>query len=215
LDAIIMAGGFGSRLGMGEKPVVELLGKPLISYVIDALENTESIGKIYVAVSPATPTTGSIVQNRYDGRVEVIDTMGGNYVADMVYAVKAAKITEPVMILMSDIPLLNPELIEQIIEEYNDCGTPAMSVFSPIYVCKGLGIRPDTVFNWKGKLIVPAGINILDGKDVENEQPYVSLIREDIELALNINTVAELQKCKEMLSEISNEAPAQSKMSPE
>ena len=32
-----MAGGFGQRLGMGEKPCVELLGKPLISYVIDTL----------------------------------------------------------------------------------------------------------------------------------------------------------------------------------
>ena len=32
MDAIVMAGGFGQRLGMGEKPCVELLGKPLISY---------------------------------------------------------------------------------------------------------------------------------------------------------------------------------------
>ncbi|MDW7732757.1 MAG: NTP transferase domain-containing protein [Methanolobus sp.] len=201
MDAIIMAGGFGSRLGMGEKPVVELLGKPLISYVIDALESTESIGSIYVAVSPATPTTGSIVQNRYSDRVKVIDTMGGNYVADMVFAIKEAGISEPVLIMMSDIPLLNPKLIEHIIEEYKNCETPAMSVFSPIYICKGLGIRPDTVFNWNGKLIVPAGINILDGKDVEHEQAYVSLILEDIELALNVNTVDDLQKCKEMLSE--------------
>ncbi|WP_406657265.1 NTP transferase domain-containing protein [Methanolobus sp. ZRKC2] len=205
MDAIIMAGGFGSRLGMGEKPIVELLGKPLISYVIDALENTEDIGKIYVAVSPATPTTGSVVKNRYNDKVKVIDTMGGNYVADMVYAVKTAGITEPVLVLMSDIPLLNPKLIKHVIEEYEKCETPAMSVFSPIYVCKGLGIRPDTVFNWNGKLIVPAGINVLDGKDVEKEQAYVSLILEDIELALNVNTVDDLQKCKEMLVE-KNEA---------
>ncbi|MBN2109585.1 MAG: NTP transferase domain-containing protein [Methanosarcinaceae archaeon] len=202
MDAIIMAGGFGSRLGMGEKPVVELLGKPLVSYVIDALESTENIRNIYVAVSPATPSTGSVVHNRYNGRIKVIDTMGGNYVADMVYAVKTAAINEPVLVMMADIPLLNRTLLEHIIKEYEKCGAPAMSVFSPIYVCKGLGIRPDTVFNWKGKLIVPAGINIIDGKDIENEQPYVSLIMEDLELALNVNTVDDLQRCKEILSEI-------------
>ncbi|TGC09133.1 NTP transferase domain-containing protein [Methanolobus halotolerans] len=214
MDAIIMAGGFGSRLGMGEKPVVELLGKPLISYVIDALGSTENIGKIYVAVSPATPITASIVQNRYKDRVKIIDTMGGNYVADMVYAVKSAKISEPVMVLMSDIPLLSVKLIEHIIKEYQNCETPAMSVFSPIYVCKGLGIRPDTVFNWNGKLIVPAGINILDGKDVEQEQAYVSLVMEDIELALNINTVDDLQKCKEILSEKKEQMLAEKNASP-
>ncbi|MDP2215693.1 MAG: NTP transferase domain-containing protein [Methanolobus sp.] len=201
MDAIIMAGGFGSRLGMGEKPTVELLGRPLISYVIDALERTPEVGKIHVAVSPATPNTGSVILNRYNGRVGVINTGGGNYVADMVYAVQDAGITEPVLIMMSDIPLLDPEIIGHIIRKYETCGTPAMSVFSPIWVCKGLGIRPDTVFNWEGKLIVPAGVNILDGKDVEREQAYVSLVLENVELALNVNTVADLEKCKEVLLE--------------
>lgn len=68
MHAIIMAGGFGSRLGMGEKPCVELLGKPLISYVIDTLQRTESIGDIYVAVSPTTPNTASFVQKEYEGK---------------------------------------------------------------------------------------------------------------------------------------------------
>ncbi len=201
MDAIIMAGGFGSRLGMGEKPCVELLGKPLISYVIDALQDTGAVGDIYVAVSPATPDTASFVENEYDGEVQVIPTGGGNYVGDMVYAVKAACITEPLLILMADIPLLTPELLERIIEDYKVCGKPAMSIFSPISVCKSLGIRPDTVFNWDGKLIVPSGINILDGSDVDHEQEYVSLVMDDVELALNINTVEDLKRCKEILLE--------------
>jgi adenosylcobinamide-phosphate guanylyltransferase len=198
-----MAGGFGSRLGMGEKPCVELLGKPLISYVIDALQKTENIGDIYVAVSPATPKTASYVEEEYDGKVQVIPTGGGNYVGDMVYAVKAACISDPLMVLMSDLPLLTPELLEKVIAEYKICGKPAMSIFSPIYVCKSLGIRPDTVFNWggEGKLIVPSGVNILDGKDVDHEQDYVSLVMDDVEFALNINTADDLKRCKEMILE--------------
>ncbi len=203
MDAIIMAGGFGSRLDMGEKPCVDLLGKPLITYVIDTLLRTESIGDIYVAVSPATPRTASFIQEKYDDKVMVIPTGGGNYVGDMVYAVKVACITEPLLILMADLPLLTPELLEKVIEEYKVCGKPAMSIFSPICVCKSLGIRPDTVFNWEGKgeLIVPSGINIMDGNDVDHEQDYVSLVLDDIELALNINTVEDLQRCKDILLE--------------
>lgn len=199
MDAIIMAGGFGSRLGMGEKPCVSLLGKPLISYVIDTLQKTDSIDDIYVAVSPATPKTASFIENEYPGKVQVIPTGGGNYVGDMVYAVKAAGITKPLMVLMADIPLLTPEIIEKVIKEYKNCGKPAMSIFSPINVCKKLGIRPDTVFNWDGELIVPCGINILDGGNVENEQDYVSLVLEDREIALNINKPDDLSRCKEIL----------------
>ena len=46
MDAIVMAGGFGQRLGMGEKPCVELLGKPLIAYVIDTLRAAKGIDRV-------------------------------------------------------------------------------------------------------------------------------------------------------------------------
>ncbi len=37
MDAIVMAGGMGKRLGKDEKPLTLLLGKPLISYVLHTL----------------------------------------------------------------------------------------------------------------------------------------------------------------------------------
>lgn len=36
--ALIMAGGAGSRLGLGEKPVVDVCGRPMIRYVLDAFD---------------------------------------------------------------------------------------------------------------------------------------------------------------------------------
>jgi len=199
MDAVVMAGGLGKRLGMGEKPCIELLGKPLITYVINALDKADRIGRIFTAVSPATPNTGSIVLNHYRGRIKVIRTPGGNYVGDMVYAVRTAGIVEPVLIIMSDLPLITPELIDLIIDEYERCGKPALSVHVPISVCRSLGIRPDTVFNRDGKLIVPIGVNILDGQNIHKEQDDFNLILENPELALNINTVNELSRCKQLL----------------
>lgn len=199
MDAIVMAGGFGQRLRMGEKPCVELLGKPLISYVIDTLRATEDIDRVFVAVSPVTPKTEIMIQERYSGEIRVIRTLGGNYVGDMIYAVETAQTAGPVMIIMSDIPLVDPEIISSVIEKYREAGKPALSVYVPINICKGAGIRPDTVFNKDGKLIVPTGINILDSSQIRNEQEDFNLILENPRLAINVNTVEDLQRCKDLL----------------
>lgn len=199
MDAFIMAGGQGLRLGMGEKPCVDLLGKPMICYVVDALEESESIGDIYVTVSPFTPHTEKVVQNFYEGNVKTIDTAGDNYVGDMVYAVEQAKVAEPLMVIMSDLPLITSGLIDSIVEEYYSCGKPSMSVFIPLSLCKKIGLRPDTVFNWSGNLIVPTGINILDGNKIREEQEYYNYLLEDPEVALNVNTAEDLQRCTDIL----------------
>ncbi|MCD4807570.1 MAG: NTP transferase domain-containing protein [Methanococcoides sp.] len=199
MDAVIMAGGQGLRLGMGEKPCVELLGKPLISYVIDSLERSSYIERIFVAVSPSTPNTEKFVNEKYGDHIQAINTNGDNYVGDMVYAVESSNIREPVMIIMSDLPMVTPKLIDSIIEAYQDCGSSSMSVFVPISLCKKVGIRPDTVFNWEGNLIVPAGINILDGKFINEEQEYHNYMLDDPEIALNINTVDDMKRCEDLL----------------
>jgi adenosylcobinamide-phosphate guanylyltransferase len=199
MEAIVMAGGFGQRLGMGEKPCVELLGKPLITYVIDTLRAAKNIDRVFVAVSPVTPKTEIMLQERYKGEVRVIRTFGGNYVGDMIYAVETAQASGPVMIIMSDLPLIAPELIDFVIERYREEGKPALSVYVPIDICKGAGIRPDTVFNKDGKLIVPTGVNILDSSQIRNEQEDFNLILENPRLAINVNTAKDLQRCRDML----------------
>ncbi|HWR24750.1 MAG TPA: NTP transferase domain-containing protein [Methanosarcina sp.] len=199
MDAIVMAGGFGQRLGMGEKPCVELLGKPLITYVIDTLRAAKNIEKVFVAVSPVTPKTEIMLQERYKGEIKVIRTFGGNYVGDMIYAVETAQATGPVMIIMSDLPLINPEIIDFVIEKYREEGKPALSVYVPINICKEAGMRPDTVFNKDGKLIVPTGVNILDSSQIRNEQEDFNLILENSRLAINVNTAKDLQRCRDML----------------
>lgn len=103
------------------------------------------------------------------------------------------------MIIMSDLPMVTPKLIDSIIEAYQDCGSSSMSVFVPISLCKKVGIRPDTVFNWEGNLIVPAGINILDGKFISEEQEYHNYMLDDPEVALNINTVDDMKRCEDLL----------------
>jgi len=184
-----MAGGKGTRLNMGEKPMAKLFGRPLLDYVISALAES-NIDEIFVAVTGSVPVTRSWASSR---DLPVIDTPGQGFISDMVTAVKQAGIDKPVMIIMADLPLVTSEIIEDIERTYRTRDEPALSVHTPLRLHSRLGRRPDSLFNYHGQLIVPSGINILDGSDIEREQEDFHLIIERIELAVNVNTAEDLR----------------------
>lgn len=66
MDAVVMVGDSGDFFDMGEKGCIDLLGKLLITYVIDALEEAREIDDIFVAVSSDTVDA---VKAQYGGRV--------------------------------------------------------------------------------------------------------------------------------------------------
>lgn len=192
MDALVMAGGRGSRLRMGEKPLVKLFGRPLIDYVVGALLDS-SADKIFVAVTENVPETRKWALER---ELAVVDTKGKGFVADMVEAVEKAGVKEPILIIMADLPLVTPDLIDEIIETYQERPEPALSTHTPLNLHSRLGRRPDSLFNYRGQLIVPSGINILDGGDIREEQEDYHLIMERIELAVNVNLVEDLKLCE-------------------
>lgn len=190
-----MAGGRGSRLRMGEKPLVTLFGRPLIEYVALAIEDS-SIDRIFVATTDNVPRTREWAVQR---GLCVVETGGYGYVADMIEAVKKAEVKDPVMIIMADLPLVTSDLIDDIIEVYEDRPEPALSTHTPLDLHSRLGRRPDSLFNYQGRLIVPAGINVLDGSDIEREQEDFHLILERIELAVNVNVAGDLMLCERIM----------------
>ena len=190
-----MAGGRGSRLNMGEKPLVTLFGRPLIDYVALALEDS-SVDRIFVATTDNVPRTQEWATER---GLCVMETGGYGYVADMIEAVKKAEVTDPIMIIMADLPLVTSDLIDEIIEVYEERPEPALSTHTPLDLHSRLGRRPDSLFNYLGQLIVPAGINVLDGVDIEKEQEDFHLILERIELAVNVNVAGDLMLCEKIM----------------
>ena len=53
MHALIMAGGEGRRINLGEKPLVLVCGRPMISYITDAFIGA-GVDPV-VAASPKTP----------------------------------------------------------------------------------------------------------------------------------------------------------------
>ncbi|MFZ2536561.1 NTP transferase domain-containing protein [Methanothrix sp.] len=190
-----MAGGRGSRLKRGEKPMVTIFGRKLIEYVALALEDS-SVESIYVATTENVPLTRAWA---LDWNLSVVDTPGMGFVPDMISAVKGAMVTDPIMIIMADLPLITSELIDTIIEVYEERPEPALSTHTPLDLHRRLGRRPDSLFNYRGQLIVPSGINVLDGGEIEREQEDYHLIMERIELAVNVNVAEDLRLCERIL----------------
>ncbi|MEL6048233.1 NTP transferase domain-containing protein [Methanothrix soehngenii] len=190
-----MAGGRGSRLNRGEKPMVTIFGRRLIEYVALALEDS-SVEKIYVATTENVPLTRAWAR---DWSLSVVDTPGMGFVPDMISAVNEAMVTDPILVIMADLPLITSELIDTIIEVYEDRPEPALSTHTPLDLHSRLGRRPDSLFNYRGQLIVPSGINVLDGGEIEREQEDYHLIMERIELAVNVNVAEDLRLCERIL----------------
>lgn len=201
MDAIVMAGGMGKRLGMEEKPITMLHGKPMISYVLESLRGSKNIDRIYVATSPKVKKTtlwlSGFIKEREN--IGIIQTQGKGFVNDMISAVEETKIQGHVLIMMADLPLVTSRMIDRIIEKYREVNIPALSVHMRLEVCSRLGLRPDTVFHKNGGLIVPCGINILDADRIREEQEDYNLILDDEELALNVNTKKDLAVCEKYL----------------
>jgi adenosylcobinamide-phosphate guanylyltransferase len=195
MDALVMAGGKGTRLGMGEKPLVKLLGRPLIHYVIAALENS-SVDRIHIAVTKNVPKTSKWAEER--GHIP-ITTPGMGFVADMIYAAQIADFRKPILIIMADLPLITADILDEILEVYDCRSEPALSTHTPLQLHAKLGRQPDSLFNYNGQLIVPSGVNILDGANIKNEQEDYHLIMERIELAINVNVIRDLKLCESIL----------------
>jgi adenosylcobinamide-phosphate guanylyltransferase len=199
VTALVMAGGKGTRMASSEeKPLLQVCGKPVIQYVLNALKNAGKVDSIAVAVSGYTPETTKLMD---DFPVTVVNTPGREYVFDLGYAVKKLKL-QTVLAVAADLPLITGEIVDAIIERYERCGKPALAVVVPMETKEKLGLAGDYSFVMANRRVVPAGINMIDGRRIDEEeldQEVYLLDREEV--AVNINTVQELKIAEKLIVE--------------
>lgn len=194
VTALIMAGGKGTRMESGvEKPLVVINGKPMIQYVIDALESTDGIDCIVVATSQNTPETEIFLKEQ---GIKTIETPGDGYVQDLGFILSNFKLGDILLTITADLPLISEDIIDYVLEEYKKSEKPAMNVFVPLHVFEKYGIKPTITF----ENLVPSGLNILRG--INKTQNEEVLIIEKIELALNINTYEDITLLKKLLGDV-------------
>ena len=193
VTALIMAGGKGTRMEMDvEKPLVEINGKPMIQYVINALKNTDKINKIIVATSKNTPETKIFLSKH---GIDIIETPGDGYVHDLGFIISNFQLDDVLLTITADLPLITSDIIDYVLEEYAKSDKPAMSVLVPIDVFKKYNIKPTMMF----ENLIPSGLNIL--RSINKTQDEKVLIIGRIELALNINTCEDIKLLKKLLGD--------------
>lgn len=198
--ALVMAGGKGTRMALAEeKPMLQVGGKPVVSLVLEALKNATKVDSVVVAVSDYTQKTATYLA---DFPVKVLKTPGKEYVSDMGYAVKALNM-QTVLAIAADMPLITGEIIDEVLSEYASCGKPALVVAVPLETKRKLGMSLGYAFDFGGEQVVPAGININDGRRIDEEELEQDVyVLDKVEVAVNINTVDELKKAQELFSRL-------------
>jgi len=192
--ALIMAGGTGSRLNLGEKPLVTIAGHPMIAYVIRAFEMYGC--HIVVVASPKTPMT----QNwcRVSG-IDLYCSEGNGFVEDMVDAVSAIGEQQPVFVSVSDLPCLHAGILTAIQSAYATSKKEACSSWVPLSLVRN---HRDVLYreNIDGIEACPCGVNILRGDKIADPQDELRLLLHEPRLAYNVNTRTDLALADAYLS---------------
>jgi len=198
ITALVMAGGKGTRMRIAqEKPLIEVCGKPVIEYVLEALKNAKKIDSVVVAVSSRTPETAKFL---CQFPVTLVETPGKDYVSDMGCAAQKLKLGV-FLAIAADLPLVTGGVLDAIVERYERCGKPALTVAVSLETKNKMGMCNEYSFKIGDKDVVPVGINVIDGhKRYGDEWIDQDIYLLDLdELAVNINTVQELHLAERLI----------------
>jgi adenosylcobinamide-phosphate guanylyltransferase len=171
-----MCGGRGTRLDAPvEKPMYRVAGRPMVDRVHDALAGSD-VESVVAAVSPHTPETATHLRER---GVDVVETPGEGYVADLDAALST--LARPAVTCVADLPLLSSALVDEACEAYRGSSADSLTVAVPADLKRRLGVSVDTTFDEQGRELAPTGLNVVG--DGEGAVWVTSAAR----LAVNVN----------------------------
>lgn len=204
--AALMCGGKGSRLDTLvaiEKPLLRLTGCTMIDLVIEALVKSEQFDKVLALPSRNTPKTSRYLSTHpYTSlqAIDVIETDGVSYSSDLSSIVCKLK-PRKLFVVSADLPLLNPKIVQKVVARCLP-GIPCVSIVLEKLFVESFGIKPSIVTYVGKKEYCYSGITVLDSSKVCNEpcleDHYV--VMNNVELAVNVNTIKEFKIAKELLN---------------
>ncbi len=199
VPALIMAGGKGKRMGLPvEKPLLPLLGKPLVDWVAQAVASAQNVSEFYVVTSANTPETEKHCQSK---GWKVLRTDAKGYHNDLKQAVLMADLMGPVLTIPADSPAVTGKFLDKIINQFEVCGKDFYAVFVPIQVRESLGLSVDSTDEYMGEWYAVSGVNIVNGAKIQGDGKIETsaLITEEVEVLLNINSMRDLEIAQKIM----------------
>ncbi len=100
---------------------IEIAGRPMLDYVVLALERVQSINRIVIVGYKSMLST-----NGFDSERFVFVQPGSSVIESLENGINVLTLGEPVLILTSDIPLITKEALEDFL---NRCGSQSGDIF--------------------------------------------------------------------------------------
>ena len=186
---LVMAGGKGTRMKSNEEKLLLQYKQPLILHVIDALKNSNCFEKIIAATSPNSHQTKKILVGN---NITIIETSGEGFVTDLNNILK--QLDDFVLVSSGDLPLLDGDIIKQIIDNVNHDKTWTSIVTTKSFQ-NSLNLDPECITTLNDEDYAHTGISIVNANKISNldsiEEDY--LIIDDKRVCFNINTKNEYE----------------------
>ena len=181
---LVMAGGKGTRMKSNEEKLLLPYKQPLVLHVIDALKNSNCFEKIIAATSPNSPQTKNIL---VENNITIIETSGEGFVIDLNNILK--QLDDFVFVTSGDLPLLDGDIIKQIIDNVNRDKTWTSIVTTKSFQ-NSLNLEPECISTLNDEDYAHTGISIVNASKISNldtiEEDY--FIIDDKRVCFNINT---------------------------
>lgn len=179
---LVMAGGRGTRMNLGEEKLLLVHKKPAVLHVVDALKGSGCFSKIVAATSKHSPKTHRLLA---EYGVETVSTEGDGYVQDLQSVLKT--LDEPTLVVSGDMPLLDPQMIREIISRHM-----RESVWQSFVVTKEFlenhGMKAEFSVECDNKECYYTGVSIVHPRRASPHTKETCTILDDRRIALNLNT---------------------------
>lgn len=197
--ALITAGGRGTRIKeMGvEKPMVLLHGRPMIDHVLEQMMLVDEISSVYVSVSDNVPNTRRHLEQM---GVNLLETSGTEYCHDLIQAAEGIA-EDHIFICPADLPLLRAELVSDVVREFLKRKEQSLTVGIPLEKALEFGVDVTFYENVAGQPLMPCGVSVVDRKRMLTREflPGSYYVAETPDVAVNVNTMADLKKAEKEL----------------
>jgi GTP:adenosylcobinamide-phosphate guanylyltransferase len=124
LDAIITAGGMTQPdeplyplSGAGYKALLDINGKPMVQWVLDAISASQRIDRVVVVgLPPGTPLECRQPLGTLEDRGDAVD----NVSAGVAYLLKDSSADEKVLLVSADIPAITAEMLDWLVDRVGE-----------------------------------------------------------------------------------------------
>lgn len=181
---LVMAGGKGTRMNLDNEKLLLEYKKPIVLHVLDSLKNSNSFSKILAITSKNSPKTKKLIeQNNF----ETFNTPGIGYVEDLNLVLQT--IHENVLVTSGDLPLLDKEIVQKIINHFDPQKT-WISILVTKKFLTSLGLESDYSVNFQDQMCHYTGISLINSEKISSLENLVEnyIIIDDKRVAFNLNS---------------------------